>query len=252
MRLKLYRNVLSLTIFKKTYKLWTFKSKDYSLDSGERQISQSLEGIRVDHLNRYNSVISFLSKKFAHDAKLKGMDVFCGTGYGTYMISQIFTNTEITGIDGSQAAINFGKKHYKNKNIKYYAKKFPFKLKDKDKGYDFIVSLESVEHVTDDAAFFDLLIKSLKPGGYLFLSTPNTDEYNRECNNDGFHVRHYSNKNVINFFKSNNFKLIKQYGQNCYVFNEYGKIISEVDSGSMELIEDYNGQFMVFIFEKGI
>lgn len=42
-------------------------------------------------------------------------------------------------------------------------------------GYDYVISLENIEHLMDDAKLMRDLAACLKPGGWLVLSTPNKD-----------------------------------------------------------------------------
>jgi len=39
--------------------------------------------------------------------------------------------------------------------------------------YDYVLSLENIEHILDDRKLFSDLIRCLRPGGWLILSTPN-------------------------------------------------------------------------------
>lgn len=85
------------------------------------------------------------------------MDIFCGNGYGSYIVAKALNNLQkITSVDGSKETINFAKKNYGSKKIKYKHKLFPFKLN--KNFYDFIISLESVEHVKDDKVFIETLV----------------------------------------------------------------------------------------------
>lgn len=55
---------------------------DFGLHSGERQVATRYEDIRADHRYRYEWV----------DARLpeggRGIDAFCGNGYGTWRLSR--------------------------------------------------------------------------------------------------------------------------------------------------------------------
>ena len=63
--------------------------------------------------------------------------------------------------------------------------------------YDYVLSLENVEHILDDRKLFKDLAACLKPGGWLVLSTPNkdyraitaADDDPYPTEEDGWHVR---------------------------------------------------------------
>jgi ubiquinone/menaquinone biosynthesis C-methylase UbiE len=141
--------------------------KDYSLKSGERYSSLDLNLIGGDHLWRYRYVVSRLkdSRK-----RLFGVDIFCGSGYGSKLVATEL-DVSLLAIDGSQEAILQASEKIHNPNILWTSKVFPFDLP--DESFDFVMSMESIEHVRDFDTFFWLLTKSLKKGGTLFLSCPN-------------------------------------------------------------------------------
>ena len=140
--------------------------KDYSLKSGERYPTLDLNLIGGDHLWRYN----YAASRVDANARLFGADVFCGSGYGAALLAQK-TNAMILAIDGSAEAIEVATRKLPDPNIIFAAKLFPFELPENT--FDFITSMESIEHVKDYETFMWMLVKSLKKGGSLFISMPN-------------------------------------------------------------------------------
>ena len=157
--------------------------KNYSLNSGERQTAKSLAGIRRDHIARYELVLDYI-KENTKTENINILDMFCGNGYGSFLISEEIKNAKFLSIDGSRDAVNLAKKHYKNKNIKYQQKFFPFSIKEEN--YDYVISLESIEHVRDDIAFLQTIYTALKKNGILFLSTPNENKQSLKINESLF------------------------------------------------------------------
>jgi 2-polyprenyl-3-methyl-5-hydroxy-6-metoxy-1,4-benzoquinol methylase len=222
------------------------KKKDYRLTSGERQTATTLDGIRKDHIERYNLVLEYI-KQF-DNKRTNVLDMFCGNGYGSFLLSSNLAHARFLSIDGSSEAIKCANVNYKTPNIKFKRKLFPFRLKQNE--FDFVISLESIEHVEDDIAFIKFINKSLKKGGILFLSTPNAEKQSLEINPNHFHYRHYINTEILNILRDNGFELIKQYGQDVYIIDDNGKCTGLVDASQMGLIEDYDGQFCIFILRK--
>jgi 2-polyprenyl-3-methyl-5-hydroxy-6-metoxy-1,4-benzoquinol methylase len=144
--------------------------KDYSLHSGERQTSETMDSIRKDHILRYNVAIDCIKANVKNDSSLHGLDCFSGNGYGCQLLGEKLGGT-ILGIDGSAEAIDFANKYYSSSGSFFAYKRFPFVLP--KESFDYVVSLESIEHVEDSVEFLDTLLASLKAGGILMLSAPN-------------------------------------------------------------------------------
>lgn len=219
-------------------------NKDFSYTSGERQTASSVQEIRYDHLARYQLVIDFLKDKQLNF----GLDLFCGNGYGSYLMSSEL-NSAILGIDGSSEAIDFANSHYATKQNMFSYKQFPFLLPKQT--FDFAVCFESLEHVEDDVALAGILIESLVKNGYLFVSVPNQEIHDLAKNPHKFHFRHYVNHDVINFFKD--FELIKRWGQNVYEFDKDGYCLGKLlDKIHMKPVENTDGQVNMYLFRKKI
>ncbi len=219
--------------------------KDWSLTSGERQTGKDLSQIRVDHKNRYMYAVEFLRDK-KHSF---GLDCFCGTGYGTYLLSLELGNVSICGIDGSKDAICFANKYYQNSNVFYSKKEFPFSLPSET--FDFVISMESVEHVEDGEKMITEMLKSLKIGGYFIFSVPNEDINPLELNKKDFlfHFKHYTLEEMEKIL-AGKVKIINWFGQNVYHQNE--KLLSGglLNESEMVLQEKEMGQVLVVVCQK--
>jgi ubiquinone/menaquinone biosynthesis C-methylase UbiE len=157
--------------------------KDYSLKSGERYSSLDLNLIGGDHLWRYQYIATRMAEQ---KRPLFGADIFCGAGYGAMLMSQQLDAT-ILAIDGSAEAIDTANRKLSAPNVIFAAKLFPFELPEAT--FDFIASLESMEHVKDFETFFWTLAKALKKGGRLFISAPN--ENNMPYTGYIWHYKHF-------------------------------------------------------------
>lgn len=228
-------------------KLIDLSTRDFSLNSGERQTAKTLDGIRKDHLLRYSLAANFLEKQFNNN-KTFGADIFCGNGDGSYLVASKLKNTEIISIDASKEAIELANNYYKIENrINFVNNFFPFEL-DKDK-YDYCLSFESIEHIQNDIQFIEIIISAIKNNGYWFLSTPNEEIMSLKKNNNKFHFRHYTNKTINNIFKKYNLEVIEQYGEDTYSIDKKGLITGTLSEEKIKLIKNYNGQFMIYILK---
>lgn len=221
----------------------------FSLSSGERQTGLRLADIRTDHLLRYEYACATIHRYLERRAEAFGLDVFCGTGYGTHMLADAIRNP-ILGIDASTEAISVANAHYANEQTFFAAKLFPFSLPRNT--FDFVVCMESLEHVAETERFLDQIVGALKPGGILILSTPNASVWSLERNPNPFHYRHFSRDELLAVLTTHpNYRLnsIDWQGQDIYHF-EQGIIARPLPPEQMSLRPQAEGQILIFSFEK--
>ena len=231
----------------KTDKQCHAQQHDFSLESGERQTGTKLESIRYDHRVRYDFTINYINQASAREAKMFGLDIFCGTGYGTYMLATQLS-CAMLGLDGSKDAISFANKHYSNKKALYSHKPFPFWLPCNT--FDFITCYESLEHIKNGAQLMEQLNASLKANGFLFLSTPNERFFPLRKNFNKFHYKHYTMEEVMTLINEvGEYKLVTWLGQNLYELNG-GKSIGNLSDHQMDLHELQEGQLLIYVFKK--
>ena len=138
-------NILNLIkrIIRKLYYLpkglignWFFKS-DKVLNYGERYdpFLSSFTHHDQCHLPRYEFAMEHLAK---HDEVL---DIACGTGYGTVMLSKV--SGKATGVDRSEDAIAYAIRKVDRPNVIYIVSDF-FK---NTVCADTVVSFETIEHI---------------------------------------------------------------------------------------------------------
>ncbi|WJV54593.1 class I SAM-dependent methyltransferase [Prodigiosinella aquatilis] len=221
--------------------------KDYSLTSGERQVGRELDDIRSDHTNRYYMAVEYIAdcKK---DASIHIADVFCGNGYGTYIISKNIPGATVIGLDGSEEAILLANECYTQENNYFSHKLFPFKLP--ISSFDFVTCFESLEHVEEDQKMLNEIISSLKTGGTAFISVPNDEIHSLEKNPHKFHFRHYKHSKFIEMLPPE-VKLVKWFGQDVYRFEQDGiNTFQLLPMDEMKLVENQFGQVNIYILEK--
>lgn len=210
---------------------------DLSLLSGERQIATEFSAIRADHRYRYEWA----------DARIPdggfGLDAFCGNGYGTWLLSQ---SRIVLGIDGSAEAIRLAEVHYRTPGAFFATQYYPFDLP--VQAFDFVVSLESVEHVAEGDAFFKRLADSLKPGGHMIFSTPCEDRLPLAMTGNHFHFKHYGLAETLALAELYGLRLKEWAGQNTYNLlpdGRQGPLLTEPDMALMTGQAGQAGQFTV-------
>jgi len=158
----------------------------------------------------------------------KVLDIGCGNGwalflarkkgYGTYIFK------EIVGLSNEDHALKkieyrekiiFGQNYINliNSNIKNLTENF------KDKKFEIVINLENIEHVIDDEKLINDISNVIKPGGLLYLTTPNLfykelykDEIikNVKIEDGGHVVRGYTFSNIKDLLKKYDFQIVKE------------------------------------------
>ena len=228
------------------------ETKDFSYNSGERQTATRFEEIRADHGTRYQLAVAVLKDRFSKATEpLIGLDLFCGNGYGSWLASKKL-GAHVLGIDGSADAIAVANEHFSTVRTIFTAKCFPFDLP--AEAYDFITCFESVEHVADPDALFAELVRALKPGGVLFVSTPNEATMPLALNAAWFrhHVRHFSEQELVDLAQqqAGGLKYVGQFGQKVYRLDG-GRVVGVDTSLEMAPVADCpDPHFFIQIFMK--
>jgi len=100
-----------------------------------------------------------------------GLDVGCNAGYGTEYLSSVF-ESKIIGIDISNDAVNKANTIFfdsRNEYVLYDGAKIPYP----DNKFDFVTCFHVIGHVGSISDFISELHRVVRPGGSLFIVTPN-------------------------------------------------------------------------------
>jgi 2-polyprenyl-3-methyl-5-hydroxy-6-metoxy-1,4-benzoquinol methylase len=152
------------------------------------------------HLQRYHFAIK-------HTIPGRVLDMACGTGYGTNILSLVPGVTTVTGVDIAEEAINYARKTYYSNNISFIQENF-FSFYDAQL-FDTIVTLETIEHINNPLKGVQHLLNLLRPGGRLIISAPVTPS----MDGNPFHLSDFSNRSFKNFFKHPSFKIVEELKQ---------------------------------------
>ena len=104
--------------------------------TGERYLPTNFNKSSLEHVHRYAFSLHFTKDKIV-------VDIACGTGYGTYMISE--NAKHVTGIDISKETIDYANKHYNRKNLKFVVGNI-IKIPLPSNSVDVVISFETIEH----------------------------------------------------------------------------------------------------------
>jgi 2-polyprenyl-3-methyl-5-hydroxy-6-metoxy-1,4-benzoquinol methylase len=118
----------------------------------------------INHFKVYKFAAQFVAGKHV-------LDVGCGTGYGSDYLSQ--TAASVIGIDISKAAIKRAKRYTRPVFYVMDAHHLQFP----DATFDFIISTENFEHLTDQRRHLLELRRVLKLNGMCLIATPNPEQF---------------------------------------------------------------------------
>jgi 2-polyprenyl-3-methyl-5-hydroxy-6-metoxy-1,4-benzoquinol methylase len=101
------------------------------------------------------------------------LDIACGVGYGTHLMAEKASSiVEAIGVDLSREAVEYAKKYYASRRIQFQqhdAMTFA-----DERGFDSIVSVETVEHMPDPIGLINHLVGLIRSGGVFIASVPTT------------------------------------------------------------------------------
>ena len=137
------------------------------------------------HIARYSFVKGACANK-------RVLDIACGEGYGSYLMSQ-WGATEVHGVDISPESVENAKAHFQSPGLHYATGDAASvgKLFESQK-FDLIVSLETIEHVAEPEQFLASIKALLAPGGAIVISCPNDWwYYPSDEHKNPYHLRKY-------------------------------------------------------------
>lgn len=139
--------------------IWDQVPPDYYQEGIKKNILQ-----RLWHRNKLNNVVSAIKSKYTNPLSI--LDVGSASGWFLSELKKEFKNSECVGIDTYKAAINYGKKKYKNiKLVRTDAHKIPFK----ENTFEVIVCCEVLEHVEEPEIVIKEMRRILKKNGTLIV-----------------------------------------------------------------------------------
>jgi len=172
--------------------------------------------------------------KLVNDVEIdRILDVGCGAGINS---SKLLSSKNIVGVDISPEAIELYKKNGFRGKVADLSKGLPFP----DNYFDAILFSEVLEHISSTSQALNELNRILRPGGLLFLSTPNSAFWVyrifallghtlSDVQHPG-HVRFFSKNSLSKSLSLSNFKILQCSGRNIFMIlpDKFGKICSKI------------------------
>ncbi|MDR5757958.1 methyltransferase domain-containing protein [Caballeronia sp. LZ035] len=172
--------------------------------TGERYLPTEEGDIRYEHWHRY----AWASQAIAG---LDVLDVACGEGYGSSILSRCARS--VTGVDIAPDAVAHAQSVYKDVASLSFMTGSASQLPLPDAKFDAVVSFETIEHLHEQEEMISEIRRVLKPGGFLILSSPNKKVYSddRDYQNE-YHVKELYFEELDALLKRH-FPRVKYHGQ---------------------------------------
>ena len=154
----------------------------YLFDDDELGIKKNIWSVETyyEHINRYYWALPFCIHKSV-------LDMACGCGYGTGIISE--KADYVAGVDISQLSISYAKRHFNDENTDFVCESiYDIAF---DKKFDVITSFETIEHIDDEEKYFATIKRYIKDNGVVLISTPYAEK-DGVCSFNRWHVNEYT------------------------------------------------------------
>lgn len=181
--------------------------------------------IAFEHLHRYYNSLNLVKGKVV-------LDIACGEGYGTAILSG--KATKVFGVDIDKASIEHARKTYTKNNIEFIEGSVT-KIPIPDGSVDIVISYETIEHIDEEAQriFLSEIKRVLKKDGIFVISTPDKENYtDRYTHTNEFHIREFKRNEFVDFLK-NYFENVSIYSQGYEIVDA----ITEEDPVNIKKIE---------------
>jgi 2-polyprenyl-3-methyl-5-hydroxy-6-metoxy-1,4-benzoquinol methylase len=158
---------------KNTLEIWNL-AKSIDGDSEIRLGPYTTRHLLKDpkHFGFFFSRYKFAGKMIGEEGNKKVLDIGCGEGIGSLILSQF--SQFVTGIDFDEKAIEWATTNLQKSNLRFICKNI-FSASNDNEKYDVIVALDMIEHIeknTEDD-FIKMLLSYLDEKGFIIIGTPN-------------------------------------------------------------------------------
>lgn len=171
-----------------------------ALNNGERQVAPTLEGIRRDHVARYEWAARQL-----RDC-LTVFDVACGVGYGAHVLGE--AGLWVCALDKDPDALQYARDHYGHSKVLFQradASDPTLSLSPRDAA----VCFETIEHIEDPLPLLKALCRAAP---VLVASVPNEAVF-PHGGRVLHHHRHYTKGQFLELLQQSGYVVVGWYGQ---------------------------------------
>jgi 2-polyprenyl-3-methyl-5-hydroxy-6-metoxy-1,4-benzoquinol methylase/uncharacterized protein YeeX (DUF496 family) len=210
--------------------------------TGERFVADGTSAhmqVAYEHLHRYLFAREICREKVV-------LDIASGEGYGSNLLAQ--TAKKVTGIDISTDAVSHARGHYRRENLQFLSgdcSRIPLK----SGSVDVVVSFETIEHITAQEKFLAQVIRVLKPGGILIISSPDKHEStDRTGHLNPFHLAELYREDFIRLLKAR-FRNVRPFQQRL-IAGSY--LAAEDNSAGKVVYGTHRGDLRGGTFNEGV
>lgn len=170
-----------------------------TLNNGERQVAPTVDGIRRDHVARYE----FAARMIPAESRV--IDFACGIGYGTKMLAEV--GHVVNGYDVNADAIAYARNHYQHPRACFLTEdgRAPVDLSEAAAA----VCFETIEHIKDPLP----LLKALHKAAPLLLASVPNEVVMPYGDGYAFHCRHYTPAQFEGLLQRAGWKVTEWWGQ---------------------------------------
>jgi GT2 family glycosyltransferase/SAM-dependent methyltransferase len=176
--------------------------------TGERFVPTEAGEIRQEHFHRYAWCCPLVKDKVV-------LDIACGEGYGSAMLSQYAAS--VIGVDISAEAVAHAREAYGERSGLEFKEGNAAAIPLPDHSVDVVVSFETIEHHDKHEEMITEIRRVLRPGGFLVISSPNRPVYSDKAgHHNEFHVKELDFTELDVLLRAH-FPRVRYYGQRMTV-----------------------------------
>lgn len=195
---------------------------------GERQVAPSIDGIRRDHVSRYEWARDRLTGvKTSRTGDIpRIIDLACGVGYGSSLLSSVGL---VLALDADADAIAYARQHYPHPYVDYRVKDAR-RIGDLRAPSDAAVCFETIEHLADPLPMLRWLHAQAP---LLIASVPNQRKF--PWTGQLFHFRHYTKPEFEALLLAAGYEALEWWGQ---------------DGSESEVASNVNGRTLIVVAQR--
>jgi len=148
----------------------------------------------------------YKAREFAKDKSV--LEIGCGEGSGTEILAE--QAGELVAIDYSEKAIKTASARLLSSGVRFQVEQVP-PINAADGRFDVVIIFQMIEHLEDPGPLIEEILRVLKKGGALLLSTVNKEE---SISNNPFHPHEFDREDLE--------AVLKKYFAQVEIFGLYG------------------------------